>query len=142
MSNKTALIILTAFLAFVGGTLLIQSGFRTPSFLLTLLSYSEKQSFVPPEVTAVLNIAAPILSAIISLGGLLVILGGLLVIVRHRTVASVLIALGGGFGIIGLFLALGYGVFTSGLSIILTHVDYWIGVLFATAAREILKRIK
>jgi hypothetical protein len=137
---KTSYLIAGAVYAFAGGLLLIFSGYRTSSFLLSVLSIAQQQSIVPADIKTILGIAGPILSAIISLGGLLVLAGGGLLIAKHKSTASILIALGGGFGFLGIVIALGYAVYSSGLSTIITHTDYWIGVLIASIAREIGKR--
>ncbi|MCL4519297.1 MAG: hypothetical protein M1587_08885 [Thaumarchaeota archaeon] len=137
---KDALKYAAAILAFIGGALIILSGYRTTSFLISVLSFSEKQGIVPVEIRSALVTAVPILSFIISLGGILVVGGGVLLLLHHKFTASILIALGGGFGFVGIVIALGYDVYTSGFLSIVLHTDYWAGVLFATIARELGKR--
>lgn len=137
---KIAYRILAAVLAFAGGILLLSSGYRTSSFLLTALKFSESQGVVPTEIKAILLTAIPILTVIISLGGLLVLAGGVLLLIKHKFTASVLIALGGGVGLIGIVLALGYSVYSSGLFSIIQHTDYWVGVVLASLARMLGKR--
>ncbi|MCL4519865.1 MAG: hypothetical protein M1587_11790 [Thaumarchaeota archaeon] len=140
MSNKTAYRISGAALAILGGLLLIVSGYRTSSFILTVLSFSEKQAAVPSEVKTVITIAIPILTFVISLGGILVICGGILLLLKHKTSATFLIALGGGVGFIGIIIGLGYNVYEFGPAAIIAHFDYWIGVLVASIGRALAKK--
>ncbi|MDG6995268.1 MAG: hypothetical protein JRN52_05030 [Nitrososphaerota archaeon] len=137
---KSAYRISATILAFAGGILLINSGYRTSSFLLTLLSLSESQKIVPDVVRTILLVAIPILTVIISLGGILVIAGGVLLLFKHKFSASVLIALGGGIGLIGIIIALGYSVYSAGIFSIITHIEYWIGVLIASTSRALGKK--
>ena len=59
---KGALKYAAAILAFIGGALIILSGYRTTSFLISVLSFSEKQGIVPVEIRSALVTAVPILS--------------------------------------------------------------------------------
>jgi hypothetical protein len=136
-TKSRASIIAGGILAMVGGAVIVTSGFRTGSFLVTAASYSEAKfgSLLPGQALNAVQIALVILSFIIGFGGLLAILGGVLVLTKHLTIGKILIGLGGGVGFIGIAISVGYAVFVNGLSILVTHADYWIGVLIATIGR-------
>jgi hypothetical protein len=137
---KTSYLVVGAIFAFAGGLFIITSGYRTSSFMLSVLKIAEGQSVVPAEVKTVLSVAIPVLTALISLGGILVLAGAMVLVAKHKSTGSILIALGGGFGFIGIVIALGYAVYSSGFGTIITHTDYWIGVLIASVGREIGRR--
>ena len=130
-------IIAGGILAMIGGAIIVLSGFRTGSFLVTAASYSEAEfgSLLPGQALSAIQIALIVLSFVIGFGGLLAILGGVLVIAKHLTVGKILIGLGGGVGFIGIAISVGYAIYVNGFSILLTHIDYWIGVLIATIGR-------
>lgn len=140
MTDKLTFRISGAALAMLGGLLIVVSGYRTSSFILSVLSFSENQTVVPSVVRTAITVAIPVLTFVISLGGILVISGGILLLLRHKTSAILLIALGGGVGFIGIVIGLGYNVFTSGPISIISHFDYWIGVLVASIGRALGKR--
>ncbi len=117
------------------------SGVTTKSFLVTVVSYSEQKfgSGLLSIAQSSIDFALLALSLIIALGGTLAILGGGLVLLKHRLTGKTLIALGGGFGFIGIVIAMGYDVFTTvGISVIVTHFEYWIGVLVASIGRYLI----
>lgn len=133
------MIIAGGILAVFGGILILQSGVGTRSFLLIVVSISEQRfggSF-PGVAKSLINLVIITLSSLISVGGLLAILGGALVLLNHRFSGKILIALGGGMGFIGIAISLAYDVFTEGLSAIVLHVPYWIGVLIASIGRSL-----
>ncbi|MHB2036427.1 MAG: hypothetical protein ACYCPW_06750 [Nitrososphaerales archaeon] len=127
-------------LAIIGGILILQSGVATRSFLVTAISYSDQKfgGTLPGIAQSTIQIALLVLSSIISLGGLVAIVGGVLVLLKHRLIGKILIALGGGLGFLGIAISMGYDVFTTGVSVILTHFQYWIGVLIATIGRYLV----
>jgi hypothetical protein len=129
--------ILCSILAIAGGLLIFSSGVRTQSFALEALVYISK--FFPPTVSAVVDVVAFTMAAVISLGGILVIGGGILVLRRHTSTGKLLIILGGGIGFIGIAISMGYYVFVDGLSILATRIDYWIGLFVATLARYVAR---
>jgi hypothetical protein len=124
-------------IAMIGGAVIVLSGFRTGSFLVTAASYSEARfgSLLPGEALSAIQIAILALSFVIGFGGLLAILGGVIVIAKHRTTGKILIGLGGGVGVIGIAISMGYAIYVHGVSVLFTHVDYWIGVVIATIGR-------
>jgi len=130
-------IIAGGILAIVGGGLIVTSGYRTGSFLLTAASYSEAKfgSFLSGQELSTVQIALIVLSFVIGFGGLLAIVGGVLVISKHLTIGKILIGLGGGFGFIGIAIAVGYAIYVNGFSVLVNHVDYWLGVLVASIGR-------
>ncbi len=124
-------------LAIIGGILIIISGFRTGSFLVTAAKFSEAQfgSILPGPALSLIQIALIILSFVIGFGGFLAILGGLLIISKHVTIGKLVLGLGGGVGFIGIAISVGFAIYASGLSVLGTHFDYWLGVLIASIAR-------
>jgi hypothetical protein len=128
-------------LAIIAGVLILLSGFRTQSFLVSTVPYFEQKlgSYLPYFAEMTIDIALLVLSFIIALGGIAVILGGFLILTRHLTIGKVLMALGGGVGFVGIAIALGYSIYTSGLGVLLSHIDYWIGLLIASIARYVAK---
>jgi hypothetical protein len=138
MGNKSrASIIAGGILAITGGAIIVFSGYHTGSFLLTAANYSEARfgSYIPGGALSAIQVGLLVLSFVIGFGGLLAIFGGILVIAKHQTVGKIFIGLGGGVGFIGIAIAVGYAVYVNGFSILITHVDYWIGVVVATIGR-------
>jgi hypothetical protein len=133
--------ILGGSLAIVGGLLILSSGFRTHSFILQFAPYLEQQvnSSIPYAAQVTISAGISVLSFIIALGGLAVITGAIFVFLNHLTLGKLLIALGGGFGLIGILIAVGYAVFTSGPAILITEIDYWIGIVIASVGRYVAK---
>ena len=121
-------------LAVIGGLLILQSGVVTRSFLVSAISYSDQQfgGSLPGVAQFTIRIAVLVLGLIISLGGLIAILGGVLVLLKHRLGGKILIALGGGMGFFGIVISVGYDMITTGgISVIVTHFQYWIGVVIS-----------
>jgi len=133
-------IILGGILAIIGGLLIIASGFRTGSFLVTAANYSEAKfgSLLPGEALSAIQIALIVLSFVIGFGGLLAILGGIFIFSKHITIGKILIGLGGGVGFIGIAISVGYAIYVNGFSVLITHIDYWLGVLVASIARYLV----
>jgi hypothetical protein len=130
--------------ALVAGSLIINSGFHTQSVMLSALmnpTFQQSQRALPEVAQLILRFGSLILGAIIALGGIIVLLGGGLVFVRHFTVGKILISLGGGFGLFGIGVALVYAIVsTGGFSVVLSHIEYWIGLGIATIARALAGR--
>ena len=124
-------------LAFIGGGLIVASGFTVHGFLLSLLSLVSGglPSIIPPEIAIPLSITASVLSALVALGGVTVLLGGIALYRRHVFVGRFLIALGGGASFLGFLIALAYAVVTEGVTSVDAHSQYWIGVAVAVLAR-------
>ena len=103
------MIITGGILAMIGGAIIVTSGYRTGSFLVTVASFSEAKfgSLLPGEALTAIQIGVLVLSFIIGFGGLLAILGGVLVIAKHVTIGKILIGLGGGLGFIGIVISVG-----------------------------------
>lgn len=133
------MIISGGILAIVGGLLILQSGVGTRSFLLSVISISEQRfgGDLPGIAKSLINLFILALSSLISLGGLLAIIGGILVLLKHRFSGKIIIALGGGMGFLGIAISLSYDVFTQGLSAIVLHIPYWIGILIASIGRSL-----
>jgi hypothetical protein len=137
MGKSRTSMIAGGILAIVGGSLIVTSGFRTGSFLVTAASYSEAKfgALLSTQELSTIQIALIVLIFVISFGGLLAILGGVLVLSKHLTVGKILIGLGGGVGFIGIAISVGYAIYVNGFSVLVTHIDYWLGVLVASIGR-------
>ena len=126
-------------LAIIGGLLIVASGFRTSSFLLSVIAYSSKYgTTLPYSVQFATHAVLTVLSIIIALGGLAAVLGGLLALAKHTTMGKLFIAFGGGMGLIGIGISFGYAIYANGPAILVIHIDYWIGVLIASLGRYLI----
>jgi hypothetical protein len=125
--------------AILGGLLMFLGGVTAHSFALWILPMLNEEILTqlpaPLQTEAVL--AVGVIAALVSLGGLTVVFGGISLLLRRRSIGRVLIALGGGAGLIGLSLALGYTVLVNGLGSVTTHAGYWTGVVLAVVARRL-----
>ena len=132
-----ASIIAGGILAILGGLLILQSGVSTRSFLLNAISYSYEKfgGSLPGIAKSSIDVVLFALGALIALGGLLAILGGALVLLKHTFSGKVLIALGGGMGFLGIAISMGYDMVTTGLVALISHVQYWIGIVIASVGR-------
>jgi hypothetical protein len=135
--KSRSIIIVGGIVAMIGGAIIVFSGYRTGSFLLTVASFSEAKfgSLLPGQALTAIQIALIALSFVIGFGGFLAILGGVLVIAKHLTIGKILIGLGGGLGFFGIAISVGYAIYVHGFSVLVDHVDYWIGVVIATIGR-------
>lgn len=121
---------------------MIFSGLTTHNLFASLLELLDS-TIIPnlPETVAItITIVILILSILISLGGMTVIFAGIALFYRHISTGRLLIALGGGTSFTGLAIALAYTVFTGNPTSIITHTDYWLGLLLAACARWLTKR--
>lgn len=137
MVKNNATIIVGGILAVVGGMLILQSGVVTRSFILSIISISDQKfgGSLPGIAKSLIDVVIIALGSLISLGGLLAIIGGVLVLLKHRFSGKILIALGGGMGFLGIAISLAYDVFTEGLSAVISHVPYWIGIVITSVGR-------
>jgi hypothetical protein len=141
-SKSYASLLVSAILAIIGGALIIISGYRTRSFIIMALSYSDQRfsGSSPFALQLTAQTAIAILSAVMALGGILAIIGGILLLLKRITIGKILIAMGGGVGFVSIAIAIGYSVFSSGLPLALSHVEYWIGVVIASLSRWLAGR--
>ena len=137
MSLKRAIELGSMALAFIGGGLIVASGFTVHGFLLYVLSLVSDRlpGIIPTEIAIPLSITASVLSALVALGGITVLLGGIALYRRHIFVGRFLIALGGGASFLGFLVTIGYAVVTEGVASVELHSQYWIGVVVAVLAR-------
>lgn len=121
-----------------GGLLMILSGVVAHGFLPKILDFvkSAVGDLTPHLAYVALSVVIQILLFLIGLGGLGVLAGGVLIVLGHTTTGKFIVALGGGAGFIGLAIALAYAIYTTGYTSILTHAEYWVGVLFAALGRH------
>ncbi len=126
-------------MAFVGGGLIVASGFSAHGFLLSLLSLLNGglPTILPGAIAFPLSITVSILSELIALGGVTVLLGGIALYRRHIFVGRLLIALGGGASFLGFLVAIVYAVVTEGVTSVDAHSQYWIGVVVAILAKRL-----
>jgi hypothetical protein len=140
--KSPTIITVSAVLALIGGLLIITSGYRSHGFLITILGLADQKfgSQLPGTLQWFTSLSITVLGAVIALGGILVVLGGVIIALKHIWMGRLLIGLGGGVGFLGIAIALGVAVFTSGFGTILTHLDYWLGVVVASVASQLAKR--
>lgn len=126
-------------LAILGGLLMFLGGVTTHSLALWILPTLNEEILarLPAPAGAGAILAVDVIAALVSLGGLTVVFGGISLLLKHKSIGRILIALGGGAGLIGLLLALGYSVLVSGLTNVGAHAGYWIGVVLAVVARRL-----
>ena len=126
-------------IAIVGGLLMFLGGVTTKSIALWILPMLNEEILarLPAPIQTEAVLAVDVIAALVSLGGLTVVLGGISLVLRRKSIGRVLIALGGGAGLIGLSLALGYTVLVSGLGNVAGHLGYWTGVVLAVVARRL-----
>jgi len=131
-------------LAFVGGGLILLSGFTVHGFLLSILSLVSDRllTLLPGTIALPLSIVLTILSILIALGGITVILGGIAILRRHIFLGRLLIALGGGASFLSFLIAVAFAAVTEGLTSISAHSEYWVGVIFAVSARWLAGKAK
>jgi hypothetical protein len=141
MRSRTAALV-GGMLAVAGGVLMIASGFAAHGLLLSSLPRVE--GLIPRYIGAIpgftLTIAVYFVALIISLGVFTIVAGGLTILLRHRTIGRILVALGGGAGLIGLLLTFGYTVYRLGLGVAIGNVPYWRGLVFAVVGRRFASR--
>jgi hypothetical protein len=139
--RKENAILVSGFLAILGGLFILASGVRLQSLMILAVNYvyQREGSALPPDVQAGAQIFIIILVVIVALGGTLAILGGLTIFGGHVTLAKFLMALGGGIGFAGIAFSIGYNIYAYGLSVLFTRIDYWIGILLATIGRYVAK---
>ncbi len=121
---------------------MVASGFAVHGFLLSALTLvsGHVSEFLPSEVSPLIVIFLEILTGLIALGGITVILGGLALLVYARALLGrILIALGGGAGLLSFLVSLGYSMLTAGPLTLSIHAAYWTGLVFAVVARRIAK---
>lgn len=121
---------------------MIVSGYASHGLIFTALGYAGQE--VPAYLNGFAEGAAvatvTVLELIIALGGLTVMLGGVAILFRRRSTGRALIFLGGGAGLIGLMISLGYTTFVLGAGRALAYAPYWVGLAMAVASRRLAKR--
>ena len=128
--------------ALVSGFLIVASGVSAHGLLLFVLEFLKDK--VPNYLLGLTgefaSLAIQVLAVIITMGGITVILGGIALLSARLFTGRLLIALGGGAGFFGLVITMTYSVLTMGLPTIITHSEYWIGVILAVIARSLARR--
>jgi len=132
-------------LAVIAGLVLIASGVRSGSILLTgLVDADAYLGLSLGSGQLVVQLAILCLTFLVGIGGLLVIVGGALLLRRHGSSGRSLIGLGGGTAIIGLLFSMGEALYASGFSAPIFHqtysILYWIGAILATASILLSRR--
>jgi hypothetical protein len=139
---RRSLLYVSGATAILGGLLMFLGGFTSHSVALWILPMLNEEILArlpsPVQTDAVLAVDA--IAALVSLGGLTVVLGGVSLLLGRRSIGRALVALGGGAGLIGLSLALGYTLIVDGLGGVTSHVGYWVGVVLAVVARRFAAR--
>lgn len=126
-------------MAIVGGLLMFLGGVTSHSIALWILPMLNQQVLarLPSPVQSWTVLIVDIIAALVSLGGITVVFGGLALLLGRKTIGRTLVALGGGAGLIGLSLALGYTVYESGFGSVTSHAGYWLGVVLAVTSRRV-----
>jgi len=142
MAHRTSRIVSGGALAVVGGFLIAVGGVTDHSFLLPLIHLLRPHlgEFMTGIPLFVVLGAVYLVSLLVGLGGVTVVVGGLLIFARHTGTGRLLIALGGGAGLLGLALSFGYTAFTMGVSTALGHSAYWIGLIMSVLARRVARK--
>lgn len=138
MANRT-LLLASGAVAIVGGFLMFSGGVTPHSIALWILPMLHQQvlSKLPQPAVMGATLAVDFIALLVALGGITVIFGGLFLLAGRKTTGRTFIALGGGAGLLGLSLALGYTVIVSGVGSVGSHVGYWVGVVLAVIARRV-----
>ena len=120
---------------------MVLSGFNANGITLGILSFAEKAlpSYLPSDIAPFVRGALQTVGILVLLGGVTIIFGGLLVWARWVRTGRLLIFLGGGAGVIGLLILLGYYAATSGAASMFQHWEYWIGIVLASVAVALAK---
>jgi hypothetical protein len=129
-------------LAFVGGFLMLASGYTSRGFLYTALNLAEPHisDFLSGMTASIAVFAVTILELVVALGGIAVMIGGLIVLTNHNTTGRTLIYLGGGAGFLGLVVSFGYSVYRlGGFNPVLAYLPYWVGLAMAVSGRWLAK---
>jgi hypothetical protein len=139
LASRRHLLYASGTTAIIGGLLMFLGGVTNHSLVLWILPMLNEEILtrLPAPTQPEATLAIDFIAALVSLGGVTVVFGGISLLLRRRSIGRMLIALGGGAGIIGLVLALGYAVFVSGLASVSAHVGYWTGVVLAVLARRL-----
>ncbi len=141
MTKRNTRTRLAGVLAIVGGLLIVVSGFAIHGFTLTILDWlmGAAPKYLPQNIAPFLVVVFQILIDLITLGGLTVIFGGIIILFGRLFTGRLLVALGGGAGLIGFLIALGYSFLTTGPLGIIIHLEYWIGIVIAVIARRLAR---
>ena len=136
---KGSLLYVSGAIAILGGLLMFLGGVTTHGIALWILPMLNEEVLarLPPPAQTGAVLAVDMIAALVSLGGLTVAFGGVSLLLGRRSIGRALVALGGGAGLIGLSLALGYTVLVGGLGNVTSHVGYWVGVVLAVVARRL-----
>lgn len=135
-------------IAVVAGLILIASGVRSGSLLLTGLGYVDRYlgSTITPDGELLLHLAIVMLTFIVGLGGILVVAGGVMLLRRHSFAGRVLIGLGGGMAVLGLIFSMAEALYVTGLSAPVFHESYftlyWFGSILATISVLLSRRAR
>ena len=129
---------ISGLLAMVGGFLMVWSGYASSSLLYRAVG-QEILPFLTGFEAGAASLAISALELISALGGITVIIGGMILASGHSRTGRIVILLGGGAGLIGLLASFGYSAYKLGLDQTISYAPYWVGLVFATAARRLAK---
>lgn len=139
--TSSAVLRASGIVAVLGGLLMFLGGVTSHSVLLWILPMLQQQvmTTLSGPTQAAASVAVYVVALLVSLGGITVALGGVSLLIKHRSVGRTLIALGGGAGVVGLAIALGYTALVNGFGSVGDHAGYWVGVALAVVARRLTK---
>ncbi len=130
--------------AFIGGILLIQSGWvGSIGFLDDIATYALTNF---PAIAETITLILNVLVYIAALGGIAVIAGGILIAMSREGTGKFVIGLGAGIGLIGLIIMLAEAVIAGGVEALLDVVTLisqsiaWIGVILSILARRTISK--
>ncbi len=131
----------------IAGLILVISGVVAISFMGTILTYFLKHysANLSPDEIAGMKVVISVLAYLVGLGGLLVIFGGFMFLIKHRISGRILIGLGGGMAVAGLFVTMAVAYAGSGFSSPIFSISYftvyWLGAILAIIAMGISTRV-
>jgi hypothetical protein len=121
---------------------MVASGYNSSGFLFKALGYTIPviSDFLRGITANAVILAVSVLELLIALGGVTVIIGGAFILTDHISAGRVVVYLGGGTGLIGLLISLGYTFYKlGGLDPVLAYASYWLGLGMAVVARHLAK---
>lgn len=133
---------ISSIIAFLAGLLILVSGYNSRSFLLTILDLVKENVIykLPFIANITILIAINILTVIISLGGFTVIAGAFALFYKHLAIGRFLIGIGAGTSFTAMLISFLYTLITIGLSGILLHLSYWVGIALAVISRRLARK--
>jgi hypothetical protein len=138
ITKKGTIFRIAGIMGVLAGIDIILSGYTSHSLIVLILA--KISSLLPLSIQPTISLILTVLNFIAAASGALIIAGAVLFLLKHGFFGRLLIRLGGGMGIFGLLFAMGEAYYTSGMSTVVFHGEYWIGIILTTAAIWLSKR--